>query len=114
MSEDVARKLTLKNKFRQSLGNEEFVLHYQPKFSLASGNLTGAEALIPWHHPLTGLVPLGQFVPILEQTGLIHELGRWAVRKATEDYLRWRSAGLAAVRVAVNVSPLKLRPSLHS
>ena len=94
---------------RQALDKEEFVLHYQPKVNLASGKLTGAEALIRWNDPRTGLVPPGRFIPILEETGLIHDVGRWALRKAIEDYLRWRAAGLAAVRIAVNVSPLQLR-----
>jgi EAL domain-containing protein (putative c-di-GMP-specific phosphodiesterase class I) len=85
------------------------VLHYQPKGSFASGKLTGAEALIRWNDPRTGLVPPGRFIPILEETGLIYDVGRWALRKAIEDYLRWRAAGLPAVRIAVNVSPLQLR-----
>ena len=109
MTETVAGKLTLENQLRQALDNEEFVLHYQPKVNLASGKLTGAEALIRWNDPRTGLVPPGRFIPILEETGLIYEVGRWALRKAIEDYLRWRAAGLPAVRIAVNVSPLQLR-----
>jgi EAL domain-containing protein (putative c-di-GMP-specific phosphodiesterase class I) len=109
MTEAVARTLTLENQLRQALDQGEFVLHYQPKVSLASGKLTGAEALIRWNDPRTGLVPPGRFIPILEETGLIHEVGRWALRKALEDYLRWRDAGLSAVRISVNVSPLQLR-----
>jgi diguanylate cyclase (GGDEF)-like protein/PAS domain S-box-containing protein len=109
MTESVARKLTLENHLRQALDNEEFVLHYQPKMDLKSGLLTSAEALIRWNDPRTGLVPPGMFIPILEETGLIYEVGRWALRKALEDYLRWRDAGLPAVRIAVNVSPLQLR-----
>ncbi|WPC68682.1 EAL domain-containing protein [Rhodoferax ferrireducens] len=109
MTEMVAGRLTLENQLRQALDKGEFVLHYQPKVSLASGKMTSAEALIRWNDPRTGLVPPGQFIPILEETGLIHEVGRWALRQAIEDALRWRSAGLAAVRVAVNVSPLQLR-----
>jgi len=108
MTDTVAAKLTLENQLRRALDNEEFVLHYQPKLSLASGKLTGAEALIRWNDPKTGLVPPGRFIPILEETGLIHEVGRWALKKAIEDCLRWRAAGLAAVRIAVNVSPLQL------
>ena len=57
--------------------------------------------------PLANDHPKG--VPVLEETGLIYEVGRWALRQAIEDYLRWRTAGLAAVRIAVNVSPLQLR-----
>ena len=109
MTEAVAGKLALENQLRQALDNEEFVLHYQPKVNLASGKLTGAEALIRWNDPRTGLVPPGRFIPILEETGLIHEVGRWALRQAIADYLRWRAAGLPAVRIAVNVSPLQLR-----
>jgi hypothetical protein len=109
MTETVARTLTLENQLRQALDNEEFVLHYQPKVNLVSGKLTGAEALIRWNDPRTGLVPPGRFIPVLEETGLIHEVGRWALRKAIQDYLRWRAAGLPAVRIAVNVSPLQLR-----
>ncbi len=109
MNERVAEKLTLENQLRQALDKGEFVLHYQPKVNLASGVLTGAEALIRWNDPRTGLVPPGRFIPILEETGLIYEVGRWALRKAIEDSLRWRVAGLAAVRIAVNVSPLQLR-----
>ena len=109
MTATVAGKLTLENQLRQALDKGEFVLHYQPKVNLASGKLTGAEALIRWNDPRTGLVPPGRFIPILEETGLIYEVGRWALRHAIEDYLRWRSAGLPAVRIAVNMSPLQLR-----
>jgi diguanylate cyclase (GGDEF)-like protein len=109
MTARVAERLSLENKLRRALDNEEYVLHYQPKVKLESGKVVGAEALIRWNDPQTGLVPPAQFIPILEETGLIHEVGRWALHKAIEDYLRWRSAGLAAVRIAVNVSALQLR-----
>ena len=109
MTTAVSGKLTLENQLRQALDKGEFVLHYQPKVNLAIGKLTSAEALIRWNDPRTGLVPPGRFIPILEETGLIYEVGRWALKKAIEDYLRWRLAGLAAVRIAVNVSPLQLR-----
>jgi EAL domain-containing protein (putative c-di-GMP-specific phosphodiesterase class I) len=74
-----------------------------------SGKVTSAEALIRWNDPRTGLVPPGRFIPVLEETGLIYDVGRWALKQAIDDYLRWRAAGLAAVRIAVNVSPLQLR-----
>jgi diguanylate cyclase (GGDEF)-like protein/PAS domain S-box-containing protein len=109
MTEAVAARLILENQLRQALDKGEFVLHYQPKINLASGRLTGAEALIRWNDPRTGLVPPDRFIPILEETGLIYEVGRWAMRTAIEDYLRWLGAGLAAVRIAVNVSPVQLR-----
>jgi diguanylate cyclase (GGDEF)-like protein/PAS domain S-box-containing protein len=109
MSEAVAGSLTLENQLRQALDKNEFLLFYQPKVNLQTGKLTGAEALIRWNDPRTGLVPPGNFIPILEETGLIHEVGRWALRRAIQDYHRWRAAGLAAVPIAVNVSPLQVR-----
>src|SRR5436190_22833021 len=109
MTGRVAGKRALQNQLRQALDNAEFVLHYQPKVSLASGKVTSAEALLRWNDPRTGVVPPGSFIPILEETGLIHDVGRWALRKVIEDYLRWRTAGLDAVCLAVNVSPLQLR-----
>ena len=109
MTEAVASKVTLENQLRLALDRGEFVLHYQPKVDLASGTVTSAEALIRWNDPRTGLVPPAQFIPVLEETGLIHAVGRWALRQAVSDYLRWRAAGLAVVRIAVNVSPLQLR-----
>jgi diguanylate cyclase (GGDEF)-like protein/PAS domain S-box-containing protein len=109
MTETVAGALTLENRLRNALDNEEFVLHYQPKVNLVSGALTGAEALIRWNDPRSGLVPPGQFIPILEEIGLIHEVGRWALHQAMADQRRWRRAGLPALRVAVNVSALQLR-----
>jgi diguanylate cyclase (GGDEF)-like protein/PAS domain S-box-containing protein len=108
MTETVAVRLTLENQLRHALDNDEFVLHYQPKVTLGSNTITGAEALIRWNDPRTGLVPPKRFIPVLEETGLIYEAGRWALRKALEDYLRWCDAGLAAMRVCVNVSPLQL------
>ena len=109
MTEAVTAKLTLESQLRQAIDNEEFVLYYQPKVNLVSGKITSAEALIRWNDPRTGIVPPDQFIPMLEETGLIYEVGRWALKSAIQDYLRWRAAGLAAVRIAVNVSPLQLR-----
>jgi diguanylate cyclase (GGDEF)-like protein len=109
MTDTVVGSFGIENRLRKALENEEFVLHYQPKIHLASGKVTGAEALIRWNDPKTGLVPPARFIPILEETRLIHEVGRWALRRAIEDYQRWSRAGLPAVRIAVNVSPLQLR-----
>jgi diguanylate cyclase (GGDEF)-like protein len=109
MTETVALSLGIENRLRRALEREEFVLYYQPKVNIVSGKLTGAEALIRWNDSVSGLTLPGRFIPILEETGLIHEVGRWALRQAIEDYQRWRNAGLPAVRIAVNVSPLQLR-----
>jgi diguanylate cyclase (GGDEF)-like protein/PAS domain S-box-containing protein len=109
MTKMVAGKLTLENQLRHALESGEFVLHYQPKVHLLTGKLVGAEALIRWNDPRSGLVAPGRFIPILEETGLIYEVGRWALKQAIGDYLDWQARGLGAVRVAVNVSPLQLR-----
>jgi len=111
MTSMVAERLSLQTQLRNAFDNEEFVLHYQPKVSLVTGVVTSVEALIRWNHSQKGLVPPGQFIPILEETGLISDVGRWALRKALEDHLRWRSSGLPALRIAVNVSQLQLRDS---
>jgi EAL domain-containing protein (putative c-di-GMP-specific phosphodiesterase class I) len=109
MTETVAGRLVLDYQLRHALDNDQFVLHYQPKVSLGSGKLTGAEALIRWNDPQMGLVLPGRFIPILEETGLILDVGRWALRQAVKQYLCWRAAGLPPLRIAVNVSPLQLR-----
>jgi diguanylate cyclase (GGDEF)-like protein/PAS domain S-box-containing protein len=109
MNERVAERVSFESELRRAVDQGEFVLHYQPKVSVTSGAVTGAEALIRWNRPQTGLVPPGKFIPILETIGLIHEVGRWALCQAIEDHRRWRTMGLSAPRIAVNVSPLQLR-----
>ena len=109
MTESVAGKLTLESRLHQALDKDQFVLFYQPKMHLASGRMTSVEALIRWNDPQTGLVMPERFIGILEEKGMIREVGRWVLRKAVADHLRWRRAGFDAVRIAVNVSPLQLR-----
>jgi len=108
MRDSAVGRLSLESRLRQALEQQQFVLHYQPKLSLATGKVVGAEALIRWNDPNTGLVPPARFIPMLEETGMINEVGYWALQKAVEDYLCWQCAGLAPVRIAVNVSPLQL------
>ena len=108
MRDTATGRLSLENQLRNAIDDEQFVLHYQPKIDLKTGKIAGAEALIRWNDPNTGLVPPGRFIPILEETGLIIAVGIWALQKAVADYLCWRRAGLSAVRIAVNVSPLQL------
>ena len=72
-------KLSLETQLREALEKDQFVLYYQPKVSVATGLLTGAEALIRWNDPQTGLALPGRFIPSLEETGLIYEVGRWVL-----------------------------------
>jgi EAL domain-containing protein (putative c-di-GMP-specific phosphodiesterase class I) len=109
MTERVGEKLALENKMRQALEKEEFVLHYQPKVDTATRRVEGVEALIRWQSRDLGLVPPMQFIPLLEETGLILEVGAWALRRAAFDYRRWSEQGLDAPRVAVNVSAIQMR-----
>jgi diguanylate cyclase (GGDEF)-like protein len=105
----VAEALTLENKLRKAIEAREFVLHYQPIYDLGGTNVTGVEALIRWNDPETGLVLPQRFIPVLEETGMILEVGRWALAQAVADRRSWVAAGLPAPRVSVNVSPLQLR-----
>ncbi|HXM80928.1 MAG TPA: EAL domain-containing protein [Burkholderiales bacterium] len=109
MTARFAEKLTLENKLRQALENEEFVLHYQPKVELEARKIVGVEALIRWQSTELGLVPPMKFIPLLEETGLILQVGSWALRRAAFDHRTWVEQGLKPPRVAVNVSPIQLR-----
>ncbi|MEO8144767.1 MAG: EAL domain-containing protein [Betaproteobacteria bacterium] len=109
MTEHTAEKLTLENRLRRALEKGEFVLHYQPKVNLESRRLMGVEALIRWQSPELGLVPPGQFIALMEETGMILEAGAWAISQAVRDHARWLELGLPAPRVAVNVSAVQLR-----
>jgi EAL domain-containing protein (putative c-di-GMP-specific phosphodiesterase class I) len=86
------------------LGRNEFVLHYQPKLNLRTGQFTGTEALIRWVHPRRGLVSPLQFVPIAEECGLILPIGRWVLLEACRQAREWIDSGIGIVPMAVNVS----------
>ena len=101
-------KLTMEMKLRRALERDEFVLHYQPKVEMTTRRIVGAEALIRWQTP-EGLVPPMQFIPLMEETGLILEAGTWALCKAVADHDSWRRQGLQTPRVAVNVSAIQMR-----
>jgi EAL domain-containing protein (putative c-di-GMP-specific phosphodiesterase class I) len=109
MSARIADKLSLENKLRQALEKDEFVLHYQPKVELEGRRIVGLEALLRWRSPERGLVPPIEFIPLLEETGLIIEVGSWALRRAALDHRDWLEAGLKPPKVAVNVSAIQLR-----
>ena len=109
MNARVAEILLLENKMRRALDQQQFVLHYQPKIELATESISGLEALIRWNDPETGLVPPMQFIPLLEETGMILEAGRWAILEALKEYEGWSKQGLMPPRIAVNVSPIQLR-----
>jgi diguanylate cyclase len=109
LSEGIAERLSLEVELNHALEHEEFVLHYQPKVDVVTRRLTGVEALIRWQSPQGELVPPMKFIPILEETGMIAQVGMWVFRQACLDRSRWLERGLNAPRVAVNVSTVQLR-----
>jgi diguanylate cyclase (GGDEF)-like protein len=104
-----SRSLALEARLSGALDRDEFRLHYQPKINIASGRIEGFEALLRWQDTEDGLVAPSLFVPLLERSGAIVDVGEWVLLQAVRDMRSWNAAGLAAVRVAVNVSPLQLR-----
>ena len=109
MNRRSAEKMQLNNDLRHAIERREFVLHYQPKVELASGALTGFEALLRWNHPQRGLVPPGEFVAALEESGLIVQVGEWVLEEACAQIERWQRARLAPVPVSVNLSAKQFR-----
>jgi diguanylate cyclase (GGDEF)-like protein/PAS domain S-box-containing protein len=98
-------RLKLEGDLRRALERDEFELHYQPKQDIASGRVTGIEALIRWRHPELGLVPPIKFIPLAEETGLIVPIGEWVLRQACEQAKRLQQIGAQPLSIAVNLSP---------
>lgn len=94
----------METELRRALENGEFVLHYQSQADLRTGRLVGMEALIRWQHPERGLVPPMSFIPVAEESGLIEQIGQWALRTACEQNRAWQLEGLDPLKVAVNIS----------
>ncbi|MHB1233971.1 MAG: putative bifunctional diguanylate cyclase/phosphodiesterase [Burkholderiales bacterium] len=97
-------RLMLESSLRRALDRGEFALYYQPRVDLFSGRVIGAEALLRWRHPEMGLVPPTEFIPILEETGMIIPVGDWVLRQASRQNHIWQEMGLPPIRMAVNLS----------
>lgn len=111
LSEQAAEALDLENQLKRAVEREEFVLYYQPKVDSQTRRLEGVEALIRWRNPERGLIAPMKFIPLLEETGMIVEVGTWALRQAILDRNLWKEHGLQVPRVAVNVSTVQLQRS---
>ncbi len=102
-------RLSLDAALHRALENGEFKLHYQPQVDLASGRVIGAEALLRWQHPEQGLVSPLDFIPLLEENGLIVEVGEWVLLEACRRCRQWQAEGLPPIRIAVNLSARQFR-----
>jgi diguanylate cyclase (GGDEF)-like protein/PAS domain S-box-containing protein len=109
MNAQVVERLTLESSLRQALGKKELFLMYQPQMDIATGRITGLEALLRWQHPELGLVPPDRFIRIAENSGLIMPIGKWVLRTACSQSRKWQDEGLPAVQMAVNVSAVQFR-----
>jgi diguanylate cyclase (GGDEF)-like protein/PAS domain S-box-containing protein len=109
MNAQAVERLSLENSLRLALGKKELFLVYQPQLHVATGKVTGLEALLRWQHPDLGLVPPDKFIRIAENSGLIVPIGEWVLRTACRQARKWQDDGLPAVSVAVNVSAVQFR-----
>jgi diguanylate cyclase (GGDEF)-like protein/PAS domain S-box-containing protein len=109
MNAQVAERLHFEARLRSALREHQFLLHYQPKVDLATRRICGLEALLRWRDPDRGLVSPLEFIPLLEETGMIVDVGRWVVEQAVADMRRWQAQGREVPRVAVNVSQVQVR-----
>jgi diguanylate cyclase (GGDEF)-like protein len=114
MNRRAKEQLRLESELRAAPSGGELQLYYQPKVSLRSGRIVGSEALIRWRHPQRGMVPPGEFIPVAEETGLILEIGTWALEAACRQMREWLDAGLEARPVAVNLSARQFDKQLPS
>ncbi len=104
MNDAALHRFTLEARLRGALERGEFTLHYQPQFDVATGTVSGMEALLRWNNEHLGEVPPTEFIPIAEETGLVLPIGEWALRTACRQAKAWREEGLPINRMAVNVS----------
>jgi diguanylate cyclase (GGDEF)-like protein/PAS domain S-box-containing protein len=104
MNQGMQERMRLESGLRHAIRHGQLLLHYQPKFEIGTDRLVGAEALVRWRHPERGMVPPAEFIPMAESTGLIVPLGEWVLEAACEQAAAWQRAGVAPLRVAVNVS----------
>ena len=104
MNQRAKEHLRLESELRLALAHDELELFYQPKVSLRSGRIVGAEALLRWRHPLRGLVSPGVFIPVAEETGLILDLGTWVLEESCRQVRAWKDANLLMPPIAVNLS----------
>lgn len=107
MNRRVVERQSIGESLRHSLEKGELALHYQPKVDLATGQISGAEALLRWTHPTRGPIPPSQFIPVAEESGLILAIGSWVLGEACRQARAWQDAGFPAITIAANVSAVE-------
>lgn len=106
---DLEQRVEMEAELHRAMERNEFELYYQPQVNLKTGFIIGVEALLRWHHPQRGLIPPGQFIPLLEECGLMSVVGTWVLRAACKQAKAWQVQGLAPLRMAVNLSAQQFR-----
>lgn len=111
MADKVSRQLVMEGDLHRALEGKQFALHYQPKVDMGTGTIVGAEALLRWHHPTKGLISPADFIPILETSGLILDVGQWVLETACETLVHWQEQGWwkPGMRLSINISPRQFR-----
>ena len=109
LQDSTLERLQLENQLRKAIAERQLEVFYQPKLCLATGRLHAAEALVRWDHPQLGSVPPSNFIALAEETGLISAIGEFVLREACRQACEWQRAGLAPIRVSVNLSGHQLR-----
>jgi EAL domain-containing protein (putative c-di-GMP-specific phosphodiesterase class I) len=109
MNVRAVERQSIEESLRRALERQEFALHYQPKINLRTGEITGAEALLRWTHPIRGPVSPSRFIPVAEDCGLILPIGKWALREACQQARAWVDASLPLTTVGVNISAKQFR-----
>ncbi len=109
LARDAPMRLSLESELHHAVELNQFELHYQPKQNLFTRRITGAEALLRWRHPLRGLVPPDEFIPLAEESGLINQLGAWVIREVCRQIAAWRRQYKTVPQIAINLSAVQLK-----
>jgi len=109
MNKSSVELLALENNLHKAVEQDELSLYYQPQVSTVTGELVGMEALIRWDHPENGFISPGVFIPVAEETGMINRIGKWVIKEACEQGVRWIKAGYKLLKISVNLSARQLK-----
>lgn len=111
MADKVSRQLTMEGDLHRALDESQFKLYYQPKIDVITGRVVGAEALLRWNHPVKGMVSPVDFIPVLETSGMIIDVGQWVLEDACKTLVSWKESGLwqSGMKLSINISPRQFR-----